>query len=160
MSNAVKLMEEISEVLLGFDSMRLQNLIDSLDIRRAAVAAVDRTRFSGMYASNLYESARIEAAGGKKWMEYLRNGKAWSINHITKTEKANSEARNAKIAAQLSKAGITKVAGSESNHSVNGFEGRWTVETDKGQKSVFINVILAGGYNIQCLHIRVLCKVV
>ena len=160
MTDTKNLMAEISGVLAEFDAKRLASLIASLDIRRAAVAAVDRASFSGPYASTQYASARVAAAGGKVWAEYLRAGNAWAAERITKLEAAKAEGRNAKIAAQLDKAGVAKVTGHDSTYTGNGFEGRWTVETDTGRRSVFISVILAGGYNIQCLHVRVLCRVV
>lgn len=155
--NATVLMQEIAEALKEYDAQVVAGLIASIPARREKVAAVRATKFTGQYATEQKSYAMIEAAGGKGWLEMLRHG---SINEIiAKTEAMKAEARNAKIAAKLNKAGITAVTGFNGNRTADGFTGRWTVETDKGIKSVFIDVILAGGYNIQCLHHRVLVNV-
>ena len=150
-------MQAITEVLKDYDAQVVAGLIASIPARREKVAAVLATKFTGKYATTQKAYAMIDAAGGKGWLEMLRHG---SINEmITKGEAMKAEARNAKIAAKLNKAGISAVTGFDSNRTADGFTGRWTVETDKGIKSVFIDVILAGGYNIQCLHHRVLVNV-
>lgn len=155
--SSLNLMAEIAEVLKEYDAQVVAGLIASIPARREKVAAVRATKFTGQYAASQKAYAMIEAAGGKGWLEMLRHG---SINEmIIKGEAMKVEARNAKIANKLNKAGITAVTGFDSSRTPNGFTGRWTVETDRGIKSVFIDVILAGGYNIQCLHHRVLVSV-
>jgi hypothetical protein len=73
-----------------------------------------------------------------------------------KETKRKHENRNAKIAGKLEKAGITNI--DAINFEVeygNDFVGSWIIDGHK----VTIKVIFAGGYNIQCLHNRVLCNV-
>ena len=155
--SAIQLMKQIEDVLKEYDAQVVSGLIASIPARREKVAAARATKFTGQYATNQKAYALIEAAGGKGWLEMLRHG---SINEmIAKGEAMKAEARNAKIASKLNKAGISAVTGFDSNRTADGFTGRWTVETDNGIKSVFIDVILAGGYNIQCLHNRVLVSV-
>lgn len=163
MSKSIELMKQIAEVLADYDHQVLEGLIASIPARREALAKVreryDAGEFKGKYASIDCAHARIAAAGGKVWVELLRNGNKYVTEYLNKTEHIKAEARNAKIAAKLNDAGITEVTSNESNRSAEGFTGRWSVETDKGMKHVFIQVILAGGYNIQCLHHRVLVNV-
>lgn len=155
--SSIVLMKTITEVLKEYDAQVVAGLIASIPVRREKVSIVRATKFTGQYATAQKAYALIEAAGGKGWLEMLRHG---SINEIiAKAEAMKAEVRNAKIAVKLNKAGIVAVTGFDSNRTVDGFTGRWTVETDKGIKSVFIDVILAGGYNIQCLHHRVLVNV-
>jgi len=79
--------------------------------------------------------------------------------HIEKTTKETQkkhEARNYKIAKKLEKAGVTNI--DAINFEIeygNDFVGSWIIDGHK----VTIKVIFAGGYNIQCLHNRVLCNV-
>jgi len=164
MSKAVELMKQIAEVLVDYDKQVLEGLVASIPARREALKAV-RTRrgageFKGEYSSTQYAYAQIDAAGGKGWMELLRGCSDGMIaEQLAKSEGAKAEARNAKLAAKLAKIEISNVAALESCRTHDGFNGRWSVETDKGTKHVFLNVILAGGYNIQCLHHRVLANI-
>lgn len=164
MSNALKLMNEIRAVLAGYDAKVLQSLIDSIPVRRAAKKAVQERwnagEFKGQYASNHYACACLEAVGGKVWSNLLEWGNADLIEKLTKQEAAKAEARAAKIAAKLAKEGIQAVTDAAADSTSDGFNGWWKVETDQGAKFVKLEVIGAGGYNIQCYHYRVLCKVV
>lgn len=163
MGKALELMKQVAEVLADYDKQALEGLVASIPVRREALKAVraryDAGEFKGKYASIDYAYAQIEAVGGKGWMELLRCGNVAIGERLAQTEAMKAKSRNAKIAAKLDHAGIHEITGFESSRSSNGFTGRWSVETDKGAKHVFIDVILAGGYNIQCLHSRVLANV-
>lgn len=161
MTNAINLMNQIAEVLSGYDAKVLQSLIDSIPARREAVAAVRarRSEFKGQYATTQFASAQMEAAGGKGWSELLRSSNAYIVENLTKAEAAKAEARAAKIAAKLAKAGVNEVTEGNAEYTRDGFNGWWKVVTDQGTKMVKLEIIGAGGYNIQCYHYRVLCSV-
>lgn len=164
MSNTIELMKKIQEVLAGYDAKVLQSLIDSIPRRREALKAVrarwENKEFTGKYATNYYASAQLEAVGGKVWMENLGYGNAALIERLTKQEAAKAEARAAKVASVLNKAGIKEVLGGGEEYTNDGYNGWWRVETEQGTKFVRLTVIGAGGYNIQCYHYRVLTKIV
>ena len=66
--------------------------------------------------------------------------------------KATANKRNASIAKKLEKAEVT---GSAVVRTEDGFNGVFNINT----KKVTIETVYAGGYNIQCLHLRVLVKI-
>jgi hypothetical protein len=107
-----------------------------------------------------YYDELFKAAGGKGWFRLLDGATdAQVVAIMDKNTAATAAARNATIAAKLGKAGVTSVVSSEFAHSNDGFDGVFIVNTDAGRKVVKINTIYAGGYNIQCLHLRVLVKI-
>lgn len=110
-------------------------------------------------AEALY-ARKFGIAGGKTWYNTFYGRSLTDIEEIMAKHCARTVAsRNASIAAKLEKAGVTQVTDSSFSHTADGFNGVFKVDTDKGPKTVTVDTIYAGGYNIQCLHLRVLVKV-
>lgn len=121
-------------------------------------------------ASDEYQELRRDAfkvyprmfdiCGGKTWYTVINsNGVAGRKTFVEKNCKAIAAKRNATIANKLEKAGVTEVKTEQVSYTKDGFNGFFVVDTNTGEKHVKIQTIYAGGYNIQCAHLRVLCKV-
>lgn len=105
--------------------------------------------------------ARLHAiAGGKTWYNVFMGRNAAMIDEfMVKNCAAIAANRNASITKKLEAAGVTEVVSQEYTRTSDGFNGVFVVNTDAGRKTVRVETIRAGGYNIQCLHLRVLVKV-
>lgn len=99
---------------------------------------------------------KIAAAGSKQWYNVL-NGRSWDmiVPLVEKNVAALIAKRDAQIIKALAKKGITEIPEFELAHMSDGYEGTFYV----AGHTVTIRTILAGGYNIQCLHQRTLVKV-
>jgi len=94
--------------------------------------------------------------GGKTWYGIIADN---SVKMLPQIIRKNVDAliakRNARIIAALNKKDITEIEPFELEEYGDGFEGVFYVDGH----CVSIRTILAGGYNIQCLHQRTLIKV-
>lgn len=98
--------------------------------------------------------------GGKSWYNAINYSTPEQLEaFVTKNHEATIKSRNDRIADKTTKAGVTEVVSSEFAHSYDGFNGVFIVNTNTGRKAVTVSSVYAGGYNIQCLHLRVLVKV-
>ncbi len=107
-----------------------------------------------------YYKKLFDICGGKTWWKVMDNAPAQRVrDFVLKNHEATISKRNAKIASKLEKANIKEVLDANYFYTSDGFDGIFNVVTEQGNKIVKINSIIAGGYNIQCVHMRVLVSV-
>lgn len=162
MSATTKIIEQLNEVFAPMDA---EVLAATHEWAKGRVAALREFKASEEYKATRFDAYKryemlYAIAGGKTWYNVF-NGRnnAMIAEFVEKNCAAIVEKRNASIAAKLNKAGVTEIIDQEFAHTSDGFNGVFRVNTNAGSKRVTINTIRAGGYNIQCLHLRVLVNV-
>jgi hypothetical protein len=107
-----------------------------------------------------YYDRLYDIAGGKIWYNVFNGHNTEGIEKfIEKNCIATADKRNSRILAKLKKTGVTAVESFTYANTADGFNGVFEVRTDAELKHINIDTILVGGYNVQCLHLRVLVNV-
>lgn len=145
------------------------NVTDKEYVERQKVWAIGRVAAIKEYklnnkctyqTTNSYYAGLFNVAGGKTWYNVF-NGRSMNaiLEFVEKNCAATIEKRNFKIAKKLIENGVETLGSGEYSKTADGLNGVWRVETDKGLRVVIIETIIAGGYNVQCMHQRTLVKV-
>lgn len=160
MSAIDQIMKQLDTVFAPMDAKILENTQEWAKGRVVAVREFWKSdEAKSLYTWRLYDRL-FAIAGGKGWYNIFQ-GNSFEIvaEKVEKNCRMVALKRNANISKKLAKAGVSRVTESTINYCKDGFDGIFLVETDQGPKRVTVSTIYAGGYNVQCLHLRVLTKV-
>jgi len=132
---------QVEQMNKFYDDRKAQ-LEDQVNLNRVDKMIVVRQRLIREFSLQLYTEKQ--------------HGLSYQIEQTEKRTRNTHKARNNRIVAKMEKAGITSI--DVDNFKVvygKNFEGHWIIDGFR----VKIEVIFAGGYNIQCLHHRVLVNI-
>jgi len=144
---------QLDKAFASLNALILERQLAWAAKRREAVKKASAEVPKGQWYFARLAEAEIQAAGGKAWRGILLSSQ-WEFL-VKENVRVTIVKRDSQIIKALVKAGITEIPEFELKHTSDGVEGTFHI----GNHTVNIKTIVAGGYNIQCLHCRTLVKV-
>lgn len=162
--NVDNIVKQVTDLLAPYDAESLALKLEAAKKSRidlAAYRADPESRETAKKDPWRYYAKLYAICGGKGMYEKVNNNSLPGLLKVlTKDHGLLVEARCNKIAAKLASIGIIEVKDGGFMKSHDGFQGLYKISTVQGDVKIRIQVIVAGGYNIQCRHCRVLVNIV
>jgi len=152
------LLQQIQAAFADADAQSISEVPAIVIAQRAKYEPMLKAKYAAFHNSREYNEAvyQINFAFSKGFQEDARYSEKSHIERAVKSLQKTHAARNQRIYNKMLKAGITSIDADDFKVIYGqDFQGCWVI----GGHVVSINVIWAGGYNIQALHQRVLVKV-
>ncbi len=153
-----KLLEQIQAAFAEADAQSIAEVPAIVIAQRAKYEPMLEAKYAAGHGSREYNEAvyQINYAFSKGFQEDARYSEESHIERAIKSLVKTHAARNQRIIRRMTNYGITSIDADDFKVIYGkDFQGCWII----GGHLVSINVIWAGGYNIQSLHQRVLVKV-
>lgn len=158
----MKLLQQIQAAFAESDAQSLAKLPEVIERQRNAYRELKKEIIDvyHLFGGNSHEYWKLVDQKRTLFSQSFKNDYDWGhdehVARASKSLKKTHDARNDRIVRRMEKYGITKI--DVDNFKViygEDFTGLWIIDGHQ----VSIKVIWAGGYNIQCLHHRVLVNV-
>ena len=143
----MEILKQIASAFAASDEQIIAAIPAEIQSRREAYA-IHRTEMTGKHEEYQWYS--------KQGIESCQDSLSHHVEREIEAAKKKHADRNKRIAKKFSDVGIENI--DSANIEIvygNDFAGSWIIDGYR----VDIEVIWAGGHNIQCLHSRVLCKI-
>lgn len=145
----------LNTIETSFAAHKLETLADYVTEAREAFKRGENDFTSG-YGIFDTTMAQIQHFGSKAMHGLLYGrGRVAALENMRKNTDMLIAKRHAQIVSALTKKGIRQIEAFELVEVSDGYEGTFVVDGHR----VTIRTILAGGYNVQRLHVRCLVKV-